>query len=112
MSKRRRRFVQTDDLAPPVTGLARLLSETPAATLDLHGFTAEQARLRLRDFFATHSRISAGSVIHLITGKGSGSEGEAVLLGLVRRLLDGELAELVSESAGAHGGGGWIVRLR
>ena len=98
--------------APEVTGVARLLSETPVATLDLHGYTGAQARRRVRDFLTTHSRISAGSVVHVVTGKGTGSEGDAVLPGLVRDMLDDEAADHVDEYAGMPGGGGWVVRVR
>jgi DNA-nicking Smr family endonuclease len=96
---------------PEVAGVARLLSETPVAVLDLHGYTSEQARLRVRDFLTTHSRVSRGGVVHIVTGKGTGSEGTAVLRELVRKLLEGELSGLVAESAGLPGGGGWVVRL-
>ncbi len=95
---------------PELTGVAKLLSEMPVAKLDLHGFTSAQARPRVRDFLTTHSRISAGRVVHLITGKGTGSEGEAVLRGLVRDMLDYEFAAHISDSAGMLGGGGWVVR--
>jgi DNA-nicking Smr family endonuclease len=111
MSKRRKRLSDTESPAIEAAGVVRLLSETPSATLDLHGCTREDARRRVRHFLTTHSRISSGSVVHVITGKGRGSEGEAVLLGLVRDLLEGELAHLVGESAGAVGGGGWVVRV-
>lgn len=77
------------------------------ATLDLHGYTADQAQMRVRDFLATHSRVSAGSVVHVITGKSTG-----VLLEIVRDMLDGEAADQVDEYAGLMGGGGWVVRLK
>ena len=114
MSKRRKRRVKEAAATPPpeLTGIARLLSEMPLATLDLHGYTGPQARLRVRDFLTTHSRISAGSVVHVITGKGTGSEGGGVLLELTREALTGEAADLVDEYAGMLGGGGWVVRVK
>ena len=113
MSRRRKRRLQTAATRPPeVTGVARLLSETPVATLDLHRYTGAQARRRVRDFLTTHSRISAGSVVHVVTGKGTGSEGDAVLPGLVRDMLDDEAPNHVDEYAGMLGGGGWVVRVR
>ncbi len=113
MSKRRKRRVKEAATPPPeLTGIARLLSEMPLATLDLHGYTGPQARLRVRDFLTTHSRISAGSVVHVITGKGTGSEGGGVLLELTREALAGEAADLVDEYAGMLGGGGWVVRVK
>jgi DNA-nicking Smr family endonuclease len=50
-----------------------------ARTLDLHGKTAEQARERVRDFVLTTSRGASGRVVRFITGKGTGSAGQAVL---------------------------------
>ena len=106
--KRRAKGAKDPSTQPPaLTGIAQLLSETSDATLDLHGYTADQARLRLRDFLTTHSRISAGSVVHVITGKST-----AVLLELVRDMLDGETAHHVDEYAGMLGGGGWVVRVK
>ena len=113
MSKRRKRRVTEASTQPPeMTGIARLLSESPVATLDLHGYTGAEARLRVRDFLTTHSRISAGDVVHIITGKGTGSVGDAVLPGVVRDLLHDEAAERVDEYAGMMGGGGWVVRVK
>jgi len=108
MNKRPKRQAKEATNAPPkLTGVARLLSQTPDATLDLHGYTADQVQLNVRDFLATHSRISAGSVVHVITGKGT-----SVLLELVRDMLAHEAAEYVDEYAGMVGGGGWVVRVK
>ena len=114
MSKRRKRLLKEADEppSPPPTGIAQLLSEMQVATLDLHGYTADQARLRVRDFLTTHSRISADAVVHIITGKGTGSQGGGVLLEVVRDILDGETADHVDEYAGMLGGGGWVVRVK
>jgi len=113
MSRRHKRRVKEATLpAPEVTGIARLLSESPVATLDLHGYTGAQAHPRVRDFLTAHSRVSAGSVVHVITGKGTRSEVEAVLPGLVRDMLEDEVADQVDEYAGMVGGGGWVVRVR
>ena len=113
MSKRRRRLADEDTSPPPeLNGIAKLLSLAPDATLDLHGYSADQAQLRVRDFLATHTRISAGSVVHIITGKGTGSEGAPVLLEVVRDILDDETANHVDEYAGMLGGGGWVVRVK
>ncbi len=108
MSKRRKRRPKEPTAPPPaMTGIAQLLSEMAVATLDLHGYSADQARLRVRDFLTTHSRVSAGSVVHIITGKGT-----AVLLELVRDMLGKEAASNVDEYAGMLGGGGWVVRVK
>ena len=110
--RRRRRSTEVPTPPPPLPGIASLLSETPIAMLDLHGYTGAQAQQRVRDFLATHSRISAGHVVHIVTGKGTRSHGEAVLPGLVRSMLSDDVSEHVSEYAGLLGGGGWVVRLR
>ena len=108
MSKRRKRRPKEAPTPPPaLTGVAQLLSEAPVATLDLHGYTAHQAQLHLQNFLTTHSRISARSVVHVITGKGTG-----VLLDLVRDMLEDEAAHHVDEYAGMMGGGGWVVRVK
>ncbi len=108
MSKRRKRRPEEPTTPPPaLTGIAQLLSEMEVATLDLHGYAADQARLRVQDFLTTHSRITAGSVVHIITGKGTG-----VLLELVRDMLSKEAASNVDEYAGMLGGGGWVVRVK
>ena len=113
MSKRRKRMKQGTSAPPPTsTGIAGLLSEMAVASLDLHGLTAAQAQRRLRDFITTHSDISAGQVVHVITGKGSGSEGPAVLWELVRDMLDDDANKQVDEYAGMLGGGGWVMRLK
>ncbi len=108
MNRRRKRPAKEAPTPPPeLTGVAQLLSEMAVATLDLHGYTADQAQMRVRDFLATHSRVSAGSVVHVITGKSTG-----VLLEIVRDMLDGEAADQVDEYAGLMGGGGWVVRVK
>ena len=95
-----------------MTGIAKLLSEMPVATLDLHGLTREQGRRRVRNLLTTHSRISAGRTVHIITGKGAGSVAAPVLRDLVRDMLVGEMAAQVADFAGMMGGGGWVVRVR
>ena len=108
MSKRRKRPQKADPAPPPaLTGIAQLLSEMAVSTLDLHGYTAAEAQLRLLDFLTTHSRVSAGSVVHVITGKST-----SVLLELVRDMLDDEAASQVDEYAGMVGGGGWVIRVK
>jgi Smr domain-containing protein len=114
MSRRRKRRAKKKSTPPPAetSGIVLLLSETAAQTLDLHGLTAAQAAPRVRDFLATQQRTAAGRVVHIVTGKGTKSDGKPVLLGLVRDMLDEEGGGRVSEFAGMLGGGGWAVRLR
>jgi Smr domain-containing protein len=97
--------------SPAPTGIALLLSEFPVAKLDLHGMTAAQAEHRVQMFFARHAGVSGGKVVHIVTGKGTRSEGPPVLPGVVQRLLDDELSSSVAEVAGLPGGGGVAVRL-
>jgi len=112
-SRRKRRAVKSvTPVRAELTGVAKLLSEMPIAELDLHGFSRAQARLRVRDFIMTYSRISSGGVVHIVTGRGKHSGGDAVLKSLVQDMLHDDVADLVQEQAGLHGGGGWVVRLR
>jgi len=89
-----------------------LLDATPAATLDLHGDTAQEAERRVRDFIRTHARVSPGKVIHVITGKGRGSSGRPVLPGVVRRVLGGDVARFVADFDRDLDEAGFLVRLK
>jgi DNA-nicking Smr family endonuclease len=89
-----------------------LLDAPVADELDLHGHTAAEAPGLVRGFLAGWARRGPGRVVHIITGKGRRSEGPPVLRGLVGRLLKGELARLVAESALDEDDGGYKVRLR
>ncbi|MDA0313361.1 MAG: Smr/MutS family protein [Gemmatimonadetes bacterium] len=112
MGRKKKRRGQVTPVEPPtLSGIALLLSQMPAAKLDLHGLTAHQAELRVQNFLMTQMRVSCGQVVHIITGKGTRSEGAAVLPGVVRRLLSDELAMYVDELAGLPGGGGFVVRV-
>jgi len=98
--------------APPeLPAKILLLVETPVAKLDLHRLTAHQAELRIRNFVRTQSRISAGKVVHIVTGKGTRSAGAPILPSVTQQLLSGELSDLVSEVGGLPGGGALAVRL-
>ncbi len=89
-----------------------LLDATPVATLDLHGDTALEAERRVRDFVSTHARISRGRVIHIITGRGLGSRGRAVLPGAVRRALTSEISRFVEEFDRDLDEAGFLVRMK
>lgn len=98
---------------PPEFGFfGDLLDATPVATLDLHGDTALAAERRVRDFILTHSRISKGQVIRIITGKGRGSTKGPVLPGAARRVLEGEVSRFVEEFDRDLDEAGFLVRLR
>ncbi|NNM05138.1 MAG: hypothetical protein HKO65_08560 [Gemmatimonadetes bacterium] len=89
-----------------------LLDATPVATLDLHGDTALEAERRVRDFVTTHSRISRGKVIHIITGRGGGVRRPPVLPGVVRNTLGSEIERFVEEYDLDLDEAGYLVRLR
>jgi DNA-nicking Smr family endonuclease len=82
------------------------------ATLDLHGDTALEAERRVKDFIATHARISRGRVVHIITGRGLGSGGRPVLPGAVRRALASEVGRFVQEYDRDLDEAKFLVRLR
>jgi DNA-nicking Smr family endonuclease len=86
-----------------------LLDTRPAATLDLHGFSAAEARSAVS---ALVRRQRGGAVLHVITGKGRGSSGGAVLRPLVSGLLKGELRPLVADWSLDDSDGGFRVRVR
>jgi DNA-nicking Smr family endonuclease len=109
--KKRKKTRETTASPPKLTGIARLLVESPVETLDLHGMSADQAETRVQFFFQRHATASPGRVVHVITGKGTRSAGAAVLPGLVREMLQDELSDLAAEWAGLHGGGGVAVRI-
>ena len=97
---------------PGLPAFRDLLDATPVATLDLHGDTALDAERRVKDFVTTHSRISPGEVVHIITGRGRGSEGTPVLPGAVRRALTSEVRRFVDEYDRDLDEAGFLVRLR
>lgn len=89
-----------------------LLDARADAELDLHGFSASEARYAVRAFLESRRPRKAGAVVHIITGKGKGSASEPVLRGLVKNLLQGELRAMVEEWGLDDGEGGYRVRLR
>lgn len=89
-----------------------LLDATPVATLDLHGDTALDAERRVRDFIRTHARISRGQILHVITGRGRGSQGRPVLPGVVRHVLGGEVAQFVDDYDRDLDEAGYLIRLK
>jgi DNA-nicking Smr family endonuclease len=110
--KRKRKKTKETSASPPeLTGIARLLVESPVETLDLHGMNAGQAETRVQFFFQRHATTSPGRVVHIITGRGTRSEGAPVLPDLVREMLQHDLSGMVSEWAGLHGGGGFAARI-
>ena len=113
MGRKKKRKKGGDAPAPPpeLKGVALLLVESPVEKLDLHGMSARQAETRVRFLLQRHAVTSPGQVVHVITGKGTRSQGAAVLPDLVRELLQDDHGRLVAEWAGLHGGGGFAVRM-
>ena len=110
MPRRKRR---ARNRRPPEFGLVGdLLDATPVATLDLHGDTAAQAGPRVRDFILTHSRISKGQVVRILTGKGRGSPRGPVLPSVARRILEGEVRQFVEEFDRDLDEAGFLVRIK
>ncbi len=108
MPRKRRPPPESPPSPPPET----LLGATPVATLDLHGRTAHEAALEARNFLMTWRRRQPGAVVRIITGKGTGSGGPAVLRPRVQRLLEGELTAFVRGWSLDLHQGGFLVRLR
>ncbi len=99
--------------AKPLTSTPRTLhGSRVAATLDLHGMNAHQAQIRLEGFVRAQAAQHPGEVVEVITGKGNRSADGPVLQGLVRDVLDHQLAEFVGDISLARGGGAWLVRLK
>jgi DNA-nicking Smr family endonuclease len=109
--KKRRKAAKAPASEPELRGVALLLVESPVEKLDLHGLNARQAETRVRFLLQRHSVTSPGQVVHIITGKGTRSQGAAVLPDLVREMLQDDHGRLVAEWAGLHGGGGFAVRI-
>ncbi|MFO7892519.1 MAG: Smr/MutS family protein [Longimicrobiales bacterium] len=97
-----------DDGSRPRTLHAAVVVET----LDLHGYTGDEAEDRLELFFDRVTRTSAGGVVRIVTGRGARSQGPPVLQAVVRDALNGWLAEHVAEWAVDVGGGAYLVRVR
>ena len=62
--KKRKKTRETSTSPPELSGIARLLMESAAETLDLHGMSADQAETRVRFFFQRHATTSPGRVVH------------------------------------------------
>ena len=105
---RKRRLAQVTGHEPPHT----LLGQIPARELDLHGVQSDQAERMVRALLMTGVRVGSGQVVRIITGKGNRSPEGAVLMPLVRRLLETGLAQYVAEFTLDRDGGSFLVRLK
>jgi len=89
------------------------LFDAPLADrIDLHGMSAAQAEAAVRSFVDRWRRREPGSVVLIITGKGMGSEGGAVLRPAIRALLKTRLSGFVSDWALDDSKGAFRVRVR
>lgn len=98
----------------PISGYGAdpVLDAPVAATLDLHGFTVAEGTLQLRNFLTTQSRMRPARVVRVITGRGRGSAGKAVLLPAVGRLLKGPLNAFVADYSIGVDEGSYLVLLK
>ena len=97
----------------PVFDSSDALLDAPAdAELDLHGFVAAEVPSAVRAFLQSWQRRKPGAVVHIITGRGKGSESGPVLRGLVKSLLQQELRSMVDKWALDDGEGGYRVMVR
>ena len=86
-----------------------LLDATVSATLDLHGLSAIEARAAVTAFVRARP---AGTVLHIITGKGRGSARSPVLRSVVSGMLKGELAPMLADWSLDASDGGFRLKLR
>ena len=80
--------------------------------LDLHGYAAIETPSAVRSFIDRWRRRKPGAIVHIITGKGKGSQSGPVLRGLVKSLLQGELRSMVARWDLDEGEGGYKVQVR
>jgi hypothetical protein len=78
--------------------------------LDLHGLTADEARVRAGAWLRAR-RDERVRTVQLVTGRGNRSAGPPVLLGEVEHLLHGLRGSVVESYGPLPGGGGFLVEL-
>ena len=86
----------------------KLLKQPAQKSLDLHGFTAEEANAAVEDFLKTSKSLGLKKVL-IIHGKGYHSQGKPVLKGEVIKIL--ERSPIAGEfgAAGRNEGGSGAV---
>ena len=89
-----------------------LLDGRVEESLDLHGYSAIEAPSAVRAFLDRWRRRQPGTIVHIITGKGKGSQNGPVLRSLVKSLLQGELRSMVARWDLDDGEGGYKVQVR
>jgi DNA-nicking Smr family endonuclease len=86
-------------------------TQEPQATLDLHGMNSREAEQALENFVLECRRRGFHKVL-IVHGKGHHSQGEPVLLGVVRRYLEkSPYTGAFGPAERRHGGRGatWVV---
>jgi len=104
----RRRFTEPEPSGPIDT----LHGAAAVAELDLHGETADSGSQKVEWFLDRWAREQPGAVVRIITGKGNRSTARAVLLPMVRDLLNGAAAHRVEDWTTERGGGSVVVRVK
>jgi DNA-nicking Smr family endonuclease len=83
-----------------------------AEVVDLHGFRADEARVRVVAVLTSMHRRNRGELVHIITGKGKRSLGAPVLRSSIKTVLQSELAGMIKAFGTDLDEGGWLVRLK
>jgi len=91
---------------PRFDGSDDLLGAPLGGRIDLHGMTADEAEAAVRSFVETSRRREPGTVVLIITGKGT------VLKPAIRGLLKTKLSGFISDWALDDSEGAFRVRLR
>jgi len=89
------RLLRFQSVHPTFDSRDPLLDARLAAELDLHGFSAIEARSAVRSFLETWQRRKPGTVVHIM-----------------KTLLQGELSAMVAEWGLDDADGGYKVQLR
>ena len=100
-----------DKFSAPGKNRSRLLRKPPDDTLDIHGFSDEQAWQSLSDFFSK-AKTCGFEKLRIIHGKGNHSQGEAILKRTVRRFIEQyPFAGASGHENAANGGAGatWVL---
>lgn len=98
-------------MSRPGENRRRLLRTAPDDILDIHGMTKEKAWISMEQFFYG-AKEKGHKKIRIIHGKGNHSQGDSVLIQIVRKYI--EKCPFAGESGfekAAYGGGGatWVI---
>lgn len=97
--------------APNIPGVKKIMRQDPEETLDIHGLTKREAE-KVLDNFLKNCRKNRIRKILIIHGKGNHSNGQAVLLPLVRKKL-GNCSDIIrfgiADSKWGGNGATWAI---